>query len=232
MSGAPSGPAFTGFGPKAIPFLKALAFHQDRAWFNDNRALFESEIREPFGDLIDTLSARFAEAGIALSGHRRDSMFRINRDVRFAKEKHPYTEHVSAVLTKNGTKKDVGGAYIHIKPGNCFIGAGVWLAEPAMLKALRLKILAFPDTFLAIEDALLAKGLPFVPENALTRVPRDFAHVDEPRLANLMELKHFFVERHLAEADIASPALVGSVIGLAEDCRDLFAFTDPVTHGV
>ena len=57
--------------------------------------------------------------------------------------------------------------------GNCFIGAGVWLAEPAMLKALRTKILAFPDTFLAIEDDLLAKGLSFVPEGALKRVPAD-----------------------------------------------------------
>ena len=230
--GAETSTFFSGFGTKALPFLKALAFHQDRTWFNENRDLFESEIREPFGDLIDTLNQRFAEHGIPLSGHRRNSMFRINRDVRFAKEKHPYTEHVSAVLTRNGTKKDVGGAYIHIKPGNCFIGAGVWLAEPAMLKALRTKILAFPDTFLAIEDDLLAKGLSFVPEGALKRVPADFKSVTNPRLQDLMKLKHYFVEQQLEEADIMDASLVNKVIALVQTCTPLFAFTDPVTHPV
>ena len=79
--------AFNGFGPKAIPFLKALDFHQSREWFVENRDLFESELREPFGDLVETLTDRFATAALGLRGDRKKSLFRINRDVRFAKDK-------------------------------------------------------------------------------------------------------------------------------------------------
>jgi len=46
---------FNGFGEKAVPFLKALNFHQDREWFRENRDLFEKDLREPLGDLIEVL---------------------------------------------------------------------------------------------------------------------------------------------------------------------------------
>ncbi|TIX83303.1 MAG: TIGR02453 family protein, partial [Mesorhizobium sp.] len=81
---------FNGFGQKAIPFLKALDFHQSREWFQENRDLYERELYEPFGDLVETLSERFAAAGLGLRGDRKKSLFRINRDVRFSKDKRPY----------------------------------------------------------------------------------------------------------------------------------------------
>ena len=77
---------FTGFGQKAIPFLKALDFHQNREWFHENRDLFEKELREPLGDLVETLTERFGAAGLGLRGDRKKSLFRINRDVRFSKD--------------------------------------------------------------------------------------------------------------------------------------------------
>ena len=92
-----TGGVFKGFGPKAIPFLKALDFHQSREWFQENRDLYEQELREPFGDLVETLTTRFAEAGLGLKGDRKRSLFRINRDVRFSKDKRPYNRHLSAI---------------------------------------------------------------------------------------------------------------------------------------
>ena len=56
VGGRLMGAAFNGFGKKAIPFLKAIGFHQSREWFAENRDIFERELREPFGDLIDVLS--------------------------------------------------------------------------------------------------------------------------------------------------------------------------------
>ena len=61
------GAQFTGFGDKAIPFLKALDFHQSREWFQENRELFESELREPLGNLVETL---------AIDQHQRNSGLR------------------------------------------------------------------------------------------------------------------------------------------------------------
>ncbi len=63
---------FNGFGKKAIPFLKALGFHQSREWFPENRDLFERELREPFGDLIDVLTERFGAAGLGLTGRPQE----------------------------------------------------------------------------------------------------------------------------------------------------------------
>jgi len=64
-------------------------------------------------NLLDVLSERFEKAGIPLRGDKR-GMFRIHRDVRFAKDKLPYQTHASAVLTPSGTKGDPGLVYVHI----------------------------------------------------------------------------------------------------------------------
>ena len=99
--------AFQGFGPKALPFLKALGFHQTKEWFEANRATYESDLKTPMGDLVEDLSAAFAKAKIPLKGDRQASLFRINRDVRFAKDKSPYKTNVGAVMTRGGSKNDV-----------------------------------------------------------------------------------------------------------------------------
>lgn len=223
-----AGAGFTGFGAKALPFLKALAFHQNKEWFAENRALYESGVKRPMGDLIEAASARFAELSIPLHGNRTGSMFRVNRDVRFAKEKHPYNTHASAVLTRNGTKKDSSGAYIHIKPGHCFVGAGIWMTEPPVLNALRRKILAFPETFLAIEDALLAQDLPLSVEDDMKRVPADFRHVSEPRLQALMRKRHFFINHPVDDEAITTPAVLETLVKSTVAAEALFAFFWPV----
>jgi uncharacterized protein (TIGR02453 family) len=114
--------AFDGFGQKAIPFLRALDFHQSREWFVENRDLFERELRDPFGDLVETLSERFAAVGLGLRGDRRKSLFRINRDVRFAKDKRPYNRHLSAILSPDGTKMEQGVFFVYIGLDRCFAG--------------------------------------------------------------------------------------------------------------
>jgi uncharacterized protein (TIGR02453 family) len=95
VSGAPvargiASMPFSGFGPQALPFFKALAFHQTKDWFEANRAIYEGDVKTPFGDLVEALAARFAKEKIPLKGDRKASLFRINRDVRFAKDKSPY----------------------------------------------------------------------------------------------------------------------------------------------
>ena len=62
---------FNGFGRQALPFLKALDFHQNRDWFKENKGLYESELEIPRGDLVEALSAAFAKNNIALKGDRK-----------------------------------------------------------------------------------------------------------------------------------------------------------------
>ncbi|RUV55391.1 TIGR02453 family protein, partial [Mesorhizobium sp. M5C.F.Ca.IN.020.14.1.1] len=127
--------AFSGFGQKAIPFLKALDFHQSREWFLENRELFERELRDPFGDLVETLSERFTAAGLGLRGDRKKSLFRINRDVRFSRDKSPYNRHLSAILSPDGTKMEQGVFFVHIGLERCFAGVAWWQPGPSLLLA-------------------------------------------------------------------------------------------------
>ncbi|TIP55099.1 MAG: TIGR02453 family protein, partial [Mesorhizobium sp.] len=175
--------AFKGFGQKAIPFLKALDFHQSREWFLENRDLFESELREPFGDLIETLSERFAAVGLGLRGDRKKSLFRINRDVRFARDKRPYNRHLSAILSPDGTKMEQGVFFVHIGLERCFAGVAWWQPGPALLLAMRNAIATRPGEFRALIEALKQNGLELDAEGCMKRAPRGFEHVTAADLA-------------------------------------------------
>ena len=135
---------FTGFGKQALPFLKALDFHQSREWFNENKALFVSELETPRGDLVEALTAAFAANGIALKGDRKKSVYRIYRDVRFAKDKSPFNKHVSALLTPSGEKReDEGSFFIKIGIEGCFMAVGFYLEGSGRLKDFRNRVVTY-----------------------------------------------------------------------------------------
>ena len=224
---------FKGFGPQALPFLNALGFHQNKEWFAENKPLYESQIKAPMGDLIEELTARFETQKITLKGTRAASMFRVNKDVRFSKDKAPYNTHASAVLTRSGGKKDQGGAYIHIKPGECFIGAGIWYAEAEEFRALRDTIIARTDQFRSLEKAIAAKGHAFATDDELKRVPTDFRHLTDEDQRRWMRMKHFFVNVQIADDEITTPEFADKIVTLAQTMMPIMNFCwramDPVT---
>jgi len=198
---------FRGFGEKAIPFLKALNFHQSREWFQENRELFERELREPLGDLIDVLTERFAAAGLKLKGDRRKSQFRINRDVRFSKDKRPYTDHVSAILSPDGTKMEQGVFFVHVGTERCFAAVAWWQPAAPLLQAMRTAIVEKTPQFRRMTTALKKNGLEIGTEGRLKRAPRGFEAVAEPDLAAAVRNRHFVVRHEIDPAAIQSPAL-------------------------
>src|SRR3984885_13775645 len=121
--------AFAGFGPKALPFFKALKFHQSRELFEANRETYESAVKGPMGDLVEDVAERLRQAKIPIKGDRKSSMFRIHRDVRFSANKDPYKTHAGAVLTRSGNKNEPGLIYFPLSPDECFLAAGFHLPE-------------------------------------------------------------------------------------------------------
>lgn len=215
---------FQGFGKEALPFLKALGFHQDRDWFHDNKALYESELRQPLIALIEVASDRFAADGLPFRGARKTSLFRINRDVRFAKEKHPYNTHVSAVLTRDGTKKDTGGVYVHVAPGNCLIATGFWNPSSEQLRAFREQIVDRNQEFLKLEGVLNARGLEWGTDSKLSRPPNGFKHVENAELIDRLKYKSFIVTRHLDDVEIHSDRLLNALIEIGHDILPFLRF--------
>jgi len=216
---------FSGFGPNALPFLKALAFHQSKEWFEANRATYESELKTPMGDLVEDLAAAFARANIPLKGDRKSSLFRIHRDVRFAKDKSPYKTNVGAVMTRiGGAKNEPGLFYVHVAVEGCFTACGFYDPEPETLARLRAAMARAPKAWKQTLGKLDKAGLAPSQEYALKRNPRGFDAVADEAILTGLRYKSIVVSRPLPEPRIAQAALVDDLVGFAREALPLLAW--------
>ncbi len=213
--------AFAGFGPKALPFFKALKFHQSREWFEANREIYESAVKGPMGDLVEDVAERLAKTKIPIKGDRKSSMFRIHRDVRFSASKDPYKTHAGAVMTRSGLKHDPGLLYFHLSPEECFFAAGFYQPEPDQLARLRAAAARAPKPFKAMLAKLKKAGLSLSAEDSLKRAPRGFEAIDDPEIAAAARLKSMVCLRPVPEAAIGSPALADDFCGFAREALPL-----------
>jgi uncharacterized protein (TIGR02453 family) len=215
---------FKGFGAKALPFFKGIAFHQSKDWFEENRGLYQSDVLEPMVALLDDLSAAFARAKIPLKAEGKKSIFRINRDVRFSKDKSPYKTHMGAVMTRSGAKNDPGLVYLHISPEGCFAAAGFHMPEPPQLLAFRNAIKAKPAAFKDTVAALKKGKLAFSAYDQLTRIPRGFEELKDGPFDAAVRMKSFIVEEPLGDRLIASPKLVPAIEDFTRRALPLLRF--------
>lgn len=215
---------FQGFGPEALPFLKALGFHQTREWFHEHKSLYDRQVKGPMGDLVEALSVALQEAGLPLKGNRKASLFRINRDVRFSKNKNPYNTHASAVLTRTGTKQGNGLLYVHVSPGESFAATGFYQPAPPDLQRMREAVRDRPDRFLDMVQALSKAGLSLSAEGALKRMPRGFEAQKDSDLAWALKLKSLIVVMPLDASALCGTSIVGTITDFAIASRPLLDF--------
>jgi uncharacterized protein (TIGR02453 family) len=226
-------PRFPGFSKDALAFFKAVHFHQNREWFSENRALYENEVKAPMLALLEDLSARFADEEIPLRGDAK-SMFRINRDIRFSKDKRPYQTHTSAVMTRSGGKNDHGLLYIHVTadglaswddaPEGSFMAAGFYQPDADRLNAIRNAIRRKPKAFQEMEAKLKKARLRLSTESQLTRVPRGFEDMKEGAVEGAIRLKNFIVEEPIAEAVVTSGRLPDTLVKFIRRALPLLEF--------
>lgn len=215
---------FTGFGEKALPFLKALGFHQDRDWFQDNKALYEDQVKGPLGDLVEAASARFEAEGVPLRGNRKTSLYRVHRDVRFSKNKDPYNTHASALMTRSGTKKDNGFVYVHISNESSFIGAGFYGLDGPRLRAMRELIVQEPDTMRRLAADLELHGTHLSQDSALKRTPRGFDAVTDEDVLAWLRLKNFAFMQDIDNAIVTTPELLDRIVALGKAAVPFLTF--------
>src|SRR5258708_14226244 len=124
------------FAAASLRFLRGLARNNKKPWFEAHRADYETHIRAPMRALIEEMDVRFARFAPELTGDPKRSMFRINRDIRFSKDKSPYKTHAACWFRHRAADHRVGGdaeagsagLYFHLQPGQSFVRAGVWVA--------------------------------------------------------------------------------------------------------
>ena len=139
---------FEGFTPETIDFLWELRMNNNKEWMEQNRERYKTVLKEPF----DALAAELAELSPMFCGEKaKCSISRINRDIRYSKDKSPYRPNRWVVLYDEkyrGTEwKEHPSFYFELEPEGYGHGLGMWCATPAYLAAYRKKIESNPAAF-------------------------------------------------------------------------------------
>ena len=123
-----------------LQFLTDLKKNNTKEWFDANRKRYEAA-KEDVQNITEKLikSIGVHDEDIAQL-QVKECTFRINRDVRFSKNKAPYKSNISAIFSKGGKKADTAGYYVHIEPGGAFVAAGYWSPEAKKLASVRQEI--------------------------------------------------------------------------------------------
>ena len=123
---------------EGIAFLRALARNNDREWFNERKAVYETELKEPMLAIIRQVTDAMTDFAPEHVRPAEKTYFRIYRDTRFSKDKRPYKDHVAAWWSHQGLGKTSGaGFYFHVSPKEVTIAAGAYMPEKEQLAAIR-----------------------------------------------------------------------------------------------
>lgn len=123
--------------PATFDFLRGLKAHNDKTWFDANRNAYEAA-RGNFIDLVEQVLNESAKFDPDLGGlEAKKTIFRINRDVRFSKNKDPYKTNFGASLSKGGKNFPGAGYYLQIEPDQCFLGGGIYMPMAPELRKIR-----------------------------------------------------------------------------------------------
>ena len=208
-----------------LQFLRDLAQHNDRAWFNEHKERYLA-VQQRWNEFCESLIGEIGAfdpdiARLTL----RDCTYRIYRDTRFSPDKSPYKTHFGVFLAPGGKKSMHAGYYFHVGTGESneypqghMLAAGNYCYEPKAIQIVREDI---SDGWENFQNEVLAVADPrFVvdQEGALKRVPKGYAP-DAP-YADWMRLKSYCLVMNVDDDFITQP-------DLAKRVADLFRTTKP-----
>ena len=197
-----------------LAFLRELKSNNERVWFTEHK----SEYQQAYSEMLDTvLQLLVAISGfdrdIALSGlEPKNCMMRINRDIRFSKDKSPYKTNFFAFISKGGRKGPFGGYYVHIEPGATFAGGGIYMPEPTVLEQLRREI---DDHFAEWQSISAQKEFSsqfpegILPSGKLVRPPKGYES-SNPAIEYL-KFKGYYTQRFFADHEVTEPGFVAEL---------------------
>lgn len=210
------------FKPELFEFLRELKSNNNKVWFQANKAMYEHDVKGPmlrfiadFGDRLSAISKHFTADPQPVGG----SMFRIYRDTRFSHDKSPYKTAAAAHFPHNNCGKDVHapGFYLHLEPGDCFGGGGLWHPNGPTLKMVRDSIVSHPREW----KKVLGSGIE-IEGDALKRPPQGYKP-EHPFISDIKR-KDFYTMRTFSEADVCSPDFMDLYLEACQTVAPLVAF--------
>ena len=218
-------PPFEGFPREGIAFMKRLKRNNNRPWFEKHKIEYESFVKLPMQSLIAALQPHFQKFGPEFDVNPKRSLFRIYRDVRFSKDKTPYKTHAAAHFVLRGKPKGVEGSgyYLHIEPGEVYLGGGIYMPDGDQLKKIRRSIADHSDQFLGIlHQTRFKKEFGKLEGEKLQRVPQGYE--PEHPMAEWLKQKQFFVWVEWPESKCMKKDFVDEVARVYEAAAPLIRF--------
>jgi len=217
---------FEGFTADTLPFLSDLAAHNDREWFAANRDRYERTLLGPERAFIGALGAEFAavDPRVRCEPAVNGSIFRINRDTRFSRDKSPYKTHADMWFWLGEDRKQSPGYFVRLVPDAVWVGGGRHFMTPEVLTALRSAISAEKTgaELAEIVADLQADGYE-LGDQTLARVPRGFA-ADHPRA----DLLRFTVLHAIEQTSPPPPELTSEAF--VDWCMERFVRVRPLVE--
>ena len=205
-------------------FLKELEQNNNKAWFDANRPAYETAKE----NVLDFSAAIIKElgkldAGIAML-EPKQCIFRINRDVRFSKNKAPYKNNMGIYFNAQGKKSDTAGYYIHLQTDASFVAAGIWQPAAPVLAKLRQEIdYNFADWKKIMNAAAFKKNTDGLrTDDKLVRPPKGYD--EENPAVDFLKHKSFVASVSLADAKFTGKDAVKNVMDFCKAAEPLVMF--------
>ncbi len=207
--------------PTTLQFLKDIAQNNNRDWFEKNKLTYQVAVdnMKAFGKAV--------EAGLKETDSiEKSKLFRIYRDVRFSKNKDPYKDYFGTSFTR-ATARLRGGYYLHIAPGDSFVGGGFWSPNPADLKRIRDEF-ALDDKPIRkiIADKTFKKYFGALQGEGVKTAPKGFDK-EHPAI-DLIRMKQFTVSRKFSDEEILKKNFLAEVKKTFEAMRPYFNYMSEV----
>jgi uncharacterized protein (TIGR02453 family) len=215
---------FDAFSPSLFTFLRDLRENNNRDWFNAHKDTYEADVREPARAFVRAMAPHLMEWTPHLVADDRKvggSIMRVYRDTRFSKDKTPYKTNVGIQFRHSaGKSAHAPGLYIHLSPGDVFVGGGMWMPPSGELKSIRGAISTQGSRWQRIVDEL--------PErferhgDKLKRGPKGF-DLEDPMIEEL-KWKSFIAVRQSSEDDATTAGFVDRIVADLRDTSALMGF--------
>jgi uncharacterized protein (TIGR02453 family) len=210
-----------------LKFLSDLSKNNNKSWFDNNREKYEAA-KTDFEKFTQTIIDQFGKKDETIRDLlAKKCTFRINRDIRFSKDKTPYKTNFGASIDRDGKKSIYAGYYIHLEPGGkSFVGGGLWMPMPAEIKKVRQEIDYCLDEFTTIIESKKFRttyGELYRGDDAsLKKVPQGF-EADNPA-APFLKLKSWLAMKVMTDQQMTSADLTKNVVAAFETLQPFINF--------
>jgi uncharacterized protein (TIGR02453 family) len=186
-----------------VKFLSELSENNHKEWMDANKPWYQS-VRKGFHSWVDELILKMAEFDPSLTGvTAKDSTFRINRDIRFSKDKSPYKNNMGAAIQEGGKKTMNPTYYLHIQPGQSMIAGGLYMPPADILAKVRQEIdYNAGELRKIVEEPTFKNTFGAISGEALKTAPKGYPK-DHPNI-ELLRFKSYVVTKNLTDKEVIS----------------------------